>query len=51
VSDVSGRENKFTLDKNGFQFIKHTSREKKFDDEEKITGVYYAEVEQLLKQV
>lgn len=51
MQDVSGRENEFTLDKNGFQFVEHTSQEKDFDDEERITGVYYAEVEQLLKEV
>lgn len=51
VQDVSGHENEYTLDKNGFQFVQHTSQEKNFDDEERITGVYYAEVEQLLKEV
>jgi hypothetical protein len=49
VRDVRGRENDFTLDKNGFQFYRNTANEKDFLDDEKIKSGYYAEVEQLLK--
>lgn len=49
VKDLTGRENKFTLDKNGFQIYKHISNEKDFLDEEKIKDTYYKETEQLLK--
>lgn len=50
VHDVRGRESEFTLDKNGFQFIKHESAEKDFLDDEKIEEEYYREVEELLKK-
>lgn len=50
VHDVRGRESEFTLDNAGFQFVKHTSQEKAFDDEEHIKEVYYKEVEELLKR-
>ena len=49
VHDARGKEDAYTLDKNGFQFYKHVSREKAFVDEDKIKDEYYAEVEQLLK--
>ncbi|KAF2451271.1 hypothetical protein P171DRAFT_347138 [Karstenula rhodostoma CBS 690.94] len=49
VRDVRGKEDQFTLDKNGFQFYKHVSREKDFLDDEKIKAEYYPETEQLLK--
>lgn len=48
---MAGHEDEYTLDKNGFQFVHHTSQEKNFDDEGRIAGVYYAEVERLLKEV
>ncbi|ROV97483.1 hypothetical protein VPNG_08724 [Cytospora leucostoma] len=51
VHDVTGRQSDYNLDKNGFQFIHHVSEEKTFDDEERITSLYYKEVEQLLKDV
>ncbi|KAG6353609.1 hypothetical protein INS49_005571 [Diaporthe citri] len=51
VQDITGHENEYTLDKNGFQFVHHISQEKNFDDEGRITSGYYAEVEQLLKEV
>lgn len=51
MRDISGHEDEYSLDKNGFQFFRHVSQEKKFDDERRITGVYYAEVERLLKEV
>ncbi|PVH96920.1 hypothetical protein DM02DRAFT_598370 [Periconia macrospinosa] len=50
VHDVRGREDQFTLDKNGFQFYKHESSEKDFLDEEKIKEGYYRETEELLKK-
>lgn len=51
VHDVTGHESDYNLDKNGFQFIHHVSEEKTFDDEGRITSLYYREVEQLLKDV
>ncbi|ORY09610.1 amino acid permease-domain-containing protein [Clohesyomyces aquaticus] len=51
VHDVRGSEKEYTLDKNGFQFHAHESREKDFVDDEKIKAEYYPETEQLLKDV
>lgn len=51
IHDVSGEEDKYTLDEQGFQFLKHTSVEKDFVDEEKVKDEYYKEVDQLLKDV
>lgn len=49
VNDVRGREQEYNIDKQGFQFYKHTSVEKDFEDDEHIKNVYYPETEQLLK--
>lgn len=51
IRDVAGEEDKYTLDKNGFQIHRHTSIEKDFVDDEQIKASYYAETEQLLKDV
>lgn len=51
VHDITGNEDKYTLDGNGFQIVKHESGEKEFLDDEKIKREYYAETEQLLKGV
>lgn len=40
-----------TLDGSGFQFHKHEATEKEFVDDDKIRAGYYAETEQLLKDV
>ncbi|KAL1862048.1 hypothetical protein Plec18170_000872 [Paecilomyces lecythidis] len=49
VTDISGHELDYTLDKNGFQIYYHESKEKEFLDDEKIKSEYYPETEQLLK--
>ncbi|KAH7081787.1 amino acid permease-domain-containing protein [Paraphoma chrysanthemicola] len=51
VHDVRDRESDYTLDKSGFQIHRHTAREKDFTDDEKIKNGYYAETENLLKDV
>ncbi|KAK8064987.1 methyltransferase-like protein [Apiospora hydei] len=51
ITDVTGRESSFTLDGNGFQFVKNIAEEKDFVDDERIKAVYYPEVETLLKNV
>lgn len=51
VHDVSGEEDKYTLDTHGFQFVKHESKEKDFLDVEKIKAEYLPETEQLVKEV
>lgn len=49
INDVRGEENKYNLDKNGFQFHNHKATEREFLDDDQIRGSYYPEVEQLLK--
>ncbi|EGZ76777.1 hypothetical protein NEUTE2DRAFT_77566 [Neurospora tetrasperma FGSC 2509] len=55
VTDVTGDdvENSFTLDQNGFQYLKHVSElaREEFADEEKIQREYFAECEGFLKEV
>lgn len=56
VTDVTGDEESFTLDQNGFQYLQHVSgfaetQEEAFADEEKIQKKYLAECEGLLKGV
>jgi hypothetical protein len=51
VTDISGEEDKYTLDVQGFQLVKHESSVKEFRDDDLTRRVYYPEVEQLLKDV
>ncbi|KAI8978771.1 hypothetical protein BD414DRAFT_421802 [Trametes punicea] len=51
VHDARGREDEFSLDVHGFQFMKHVSAEKEFVDEDAIKTRYYKEIEELLKNV
>jgi hypothetical protein len=50
VHDVRGNEFWYILDTNGFQFVKHKSEEKDFDNDEQIKRIYYPEIEELLKE-
>ena len=49
VRDISGEEDKYSLDSHGFQIYKHASKEKDFVDDDKIKAEYYLETKQLLK--
>ncbi len=49
IEDARGRESEFTLDRNGFALVKAPTAVSDFYDPEQIKRVYYAEVEQLLK--
>jgi hypothetical protein len=51
ITDVSGNEDKYSLDEQGFQYCRHESREKDFTKEEAIQGAYYDECAQLVKEV
>ncbi len=51
IHDIRGHEGDYSLDKNGFQVVKHVAKEKEFKDEEKIKTGYYKEIEDLLKEV
>ncbi|KAJ5172773.1 hypothetical protein N7492_005366 [Penicillium capsulatum] len=51
VTDVRGREDEFSLDKQGFQLLTHPSVEKDFDAPEKIRNVYYPECARILQSL
>lgn len=53
VRDLRGKEDQFSLDKNGFMFMKHKSavRPEDMSDTEKTTPIYTAECEEILKKV
>ncbi|KAI0109818.1 hypothetical protein F4814DRAFT_424680 [Daldinia grandis] len=54
VHDVTGEEDKYTLDSHGFQFLRHESKTKSlqaFQDEDYVKGEYYPESIRLLKEV
>lgn len=48
IHDVSGDEDKYTLDGNGFQFVERPATEIEFRDDAQIRASYYPETEQLL---
>ncbi|KDQ08741.1 hypothetical protein BOTBODRAFT_37602 [Botryobasidium botryosum FD-172 SS1] len=50
IHNARGLENQFSMDTSGFEFVKHTSTETDFLDEEAIKTRYYGEVEELLKK-
>lgn len=51
ISDVKGDEDKYSLDCQGFQFCRHSSKETLFTDEDAIKVSYYKECEHFLKSV
>lgn len=56
VHDIRGKEQHFSLDKNGFQFVRHTISEESIDtiraeENEFVLRKYYPEVEELVKGV
>lgn len=54
VRDITGEEDKYTLDKHAFQLHRHASKLKELDefrDDEKVKAEYYPESAQLLKDV
>lgn len=51
ISDVRGRENQFTLDKNGFQVVKHETSCSDLSNMEKSTAIYEPEMVELVKNM
>src|SRR5205823_10864294 len=49
IEDGRGREQEFSLDRNGFQLVKAPSQVRDFYSDEEIKRTYYPEVEQLLR--
>ncbi|KAI3396493.1 hypothetical protein diail_12113 [Diaporthe ilicicola] len=51
VTDITGSEGDYTLDSHGFQLCDHVSREKAFDNDDRIKEEYYPEVENLMREI
>ena len=51
VENIRGKEADYSLDKQGFQLVRHSSEQGDLKDEERIKDSYYAETEQLLQRV
>ncbi|KAK1513745.1 cephamycin biosynthesis protein CmcJ [Colletotrichum paranaense] len=51
ITDITGREDEFTLDVQGFHYVKHQSRLTNWDDDEEIKRVNYPEMEELCYKV
>jgi glucose-6-phosphate isomerase len=51
VNDISGKEDKYTLDNDGFQLVHQVTKVTDFLDVENVKTNYYPEIEQLLKEV
>ncbi|GAP84775.1 putative methyltransferase-like protein [Rosellinia necatrix] len=53
IRDVTGDEDKYTLDKNGFQFCRRATRlrDADFHDSDLVEAEYYPEARQLLKDI
>jgi hypothetical protein len=49
IEDARGRETAFTIDRNGFQFVKAPTDVQDFYSPEEVRRVYYPEVERLLR--
>jgi hypothetical protein len=49
IEDARGREDQFTLDRNGFQLVKSASNVHDFYSPEEVERTYYPEVERLLR--
>lgn len=50
IQDIRTSKNKFSLDDNGFQFIKHSSSLTNFQSRESVEKIYLPEVEALLRK-
>lgn len=51
IQDVTGSEDRYSLDREGFQFVPHVSAEKDFMDQDRVKDVYYKEIDELLKKL
>lgn len=50
VNDLRGRENEFEVDTNGFQVVAFATKEKEYDDDDRIKQEVYPEAEELIKK-
>lgn len=50
IVDVRGQQERFNLDKNGFEYITHESKVKAFDNQDEIESVYLPETEEIIRK-
>lgn len=50
IIDVRGQQDRFDLDKNGFEYITHESKVKAFDNQGEIESVYLPETEEIIRK-
>lgn len=50
IVDVRGQQDRFNLDKNGFEYITHESKVKAFDNQDEIESVYLPETEGIIRK-
>jgi hypothetical protein len=51
IRDIRGTEDKFSLDENGFEFVKLPSTQRSTEHDETIKAEWYPEVAQVIKDV
>lgn len=51
ITNVNGREAEFSLDCQGFQYVRHKTALENFDDFEQVKREHYPEMEKLLWSV
>lgn len=51
ITNVNGHEDEFSLDCQGFQYVRHKAAIENFDDFEKVKREHYPEMEKLLWEV
>jgi len=51
VENLRGKEDQYTIDKNGFQFFKVPTAVTNFDDDERVQQEYYTEQAELIKKL
>ena len=47
---MRGQQDRFNLDKNGFEYITHESKVKAFDNQAEIESVYLPETEEIIRK-
>lgn len=51
IRDIRGMEDRFSLDENGFKFVKLPSKHRGSDDDETIKTQWYPEVSEVIKDL
>ena len=51
IEDARGKEDQYTLDTTGFQFLRRPSKHTRFQDDKEIKAEYYPECMEIIKQL